>query len=153
MCELRSTVGLCELRSTVGLCELRSTVGLCELRSTVGFRTLSERHRQPRRTRTREAHPRGDTGQVDAASPGDDGFAARVVRAHGGHADAVVELSGNVNRVFRVSGADTDWVVRYPLDDRCSDEFPTEVWAAPEDVKAVETVGVQAVCMRASLLG
>ena len=67
---------------------------------------------------------------MDAVSSGDGDFAVRVVRTHGGHADAVRALSGNVNRVFRVKGADTDWVVRYPLDDRRSDEFPAEVWAA-----------------------
>ena len=60
----------------------------------------------------------------------DGGFAARVVLLHGGRADAIVALPGNVNRVCRVIGPDTDWVVRYALDDRRADEFPTEVWAA-----------------------
>lgn len=74
--------------------------------------------------------PPGDTGQVGAASIDVDDLAARVVRRHGGQANAVVALPGNVNRVFRVSGPATDWVVRFPLDDRRSNEFPKEIWAA-----------------------
>ena len=67
---------------------------------------------------------------MGTASLDDGDFAARVVGRHGGQADAVFALPGNVNRVFRVSGPATDWVVRSPLDDRRFDEFPLEVWAA-----------------------
>jgi aminoglycoside phosphotransferase (APT) family kinase protein len=49
---------------------------------------------------------------------------------HGGDVNVVVALPGMVNRVFRVRGLRTDWVVRFPLDDQRANEFPTEVWAA-----------------------
>jgi len=86
-----------------------------------------------------------ETGQVEAVSLDDGGFAARVVRMHGGRADAVVALPGVVNRVFRVSGPGTDWVVRYPLDNLRPNEFPTEVWAARQaSVLGVPTATVVA---------
>ena len=66
---------------------------------------------------------------MEAVSLGDGDSAVRVVLMRGGQADAVIALPGNVNRVFRISGPDTDWVVRYPIDGQRSNEFPTEVWA------------------------
>ena len=67
---------------------------------------------------------------MKTASSDDAELAARVVSLHGGQADAVVALTGVVNRVFRVSGPHTDWIVRFAVDDQRPDEFPTEMWAA-----------------------
>lgn len=60
----------------------------------------------------------------------DAAYAIRVVSMHGGAADVATSLPGVVNRVLRVTGPGTDWVVRFAADARRPNEFPTEVWAA-----------------------
>lgn len=67
---------------------------------------------------------------VSAPSDDDFAFATRVVEMHGGRVDEVVALPGVVNRVLRVTGVGQDWVIRFPVDPRRPNEFPTEIWAA-----------------------
>lgn len=70
------------------------------------------------------------TAGVTAASDDDAAIAARIVSMHGGTAEEVIALPGVVNRVFRVTGPTNDWVIRYPSDERRTNEFPVEIWAA-----------------------
>lgn len=65
-----------------------------------------------------------------APSDDDVAFATRIVGMHGGGADQIVSLPGVVNSVLRVTGVGNDWVVRFPVDPRRPDEFPTEIWVA-----------------------
>lgn len=57
-------------------------------------------------------------------------FAVRITERHGGAADAVVSLPGVVKHVLRVTGDSNDWVVRFPVDRRQPNEFPTEIWVS-----------------------
>jgi aminoglycoside phosphotransferase (APT) family kinase protein len=63
-----------------------------------------------------------------APSDDDIAFATRIVGMHGGGADQVTSLPGVVNSVLRVTGRSNDWVVRFPVDRRRPNEFPTEIW-------------------------
>nr|WP_231747796.1 aminoglycoside phosphotransferase family protein [Auraticoccus cholistanensis] len=53
----------------------------------------------------------------------------RIARLHGADVRGTTVLAGVVNRVVRVVGDGTDWVVRFPADRRRPDEFPAETWA------------------------
>jgi aminoglycoside phosphotransferase (APT) family kinase protein len=75
------------------------------------------------------------TELVTTPSGDDLAFAARVVGMHGGRADEVVALPGVVNRVLRVTGGGQDWVVRFPVDPRRPNEFPTEIWATHQAIR------------------
>jgi aminoglycoside phosphotransferase (APT) family kinase protein len=55
--------------------------------------------------------------------------AARIVHGLGREAAEVTALAGVVNAVFRVRGAEFDWVVRMPVDPSRPNEFPLEEWA------------------------
>lgn len=70
------------------------------------------------------------TGRVRALSNDDIAFATQVVAIHGGKADQVASLPGVVNHVLRVTAAENDWVVRFPVDPRRPNEFPAEIWVA-----------------------
>lgn len=72
---------------------------------------------------------------VTAPSDDDLAFATRVVEMHGGRVDEVVALPGVVNRVLRATGVGQDWVIRFPVDPRRPNEFPTEIWAAHQASK------------------
>ena len=72
----------------------------------------------------------------------DDGLVRAVARRLGVLPTSVTSLGGVVNRVFRVSGEATDWVVRVPVDQHDQDVFPAEAWAIGAAQRAgVETAG------------
>lgn len=67
----------------------------------------------------------------------DDDLVRSVARRHGMAPRSVTRLGGVVNRVYRVSGPEADWVVRLPVDLR-DDVFGVEAWA----MAAAEGVGI-----------
>lgn len=82
-----------------------------------------------------DSHACGRLGQMTAPSVDAAAFATCVIETHGGTADEMVPLPGVVNQVFRVTGGGNDWVVRFPVDPRQPNAFPTEIWAAREASK------------------